>query len=142
MEPRRLPHPEPDDPLDESAGVAPADAVDAAPGPAPERPSDWGSLLADLSRPRESGPQLRIHDRTHLELAVDYDLADGKGEAEWHWEAYFFAPESLRLDSQTYGKQDVYEDLQSYVRFAVPDASFAALAGEPIERARSGKLRP
>lgn len=124
---------EADDPLDESSSP---EATEAATVPAPERPSDWGSLLADLSRPRETGPQLRIHDRTHLELAVDYDLGDAKDEAEWHWEAYFFAPESLRLDSQTYGKQDVYEDLQSYVRFAVPDASFAELAGEPLERVR------
>jgi len=48
---------------------------------APDRPSDWGSLLADLSRPRESGPQLHVHDRTHLELSFDYNLGASTEDA-------------------------------------------------------------
>lgn len=121
--------------------VAPDEELDEAPAAAEpaaaERPSDWGSLLADLSRPTEEGPQLRVHDRTHLEISLDYDLERAAEQASWEWEAYFFAPESLRLDSQTYDKQDVYEDLQSYVRLAVPEARFADLCGAPLDRVRA-----
>ena len=96
-----------------------------------ERINQIGSLLADLSR-EEENPRLRVHDRTHLEVSIDYDLVPksegGADKQTFFWEAYLFAPESLRIDSRTYGKQDVYEDLQSYVRLAVPDVPFAALA--------------
>jgi hypothetical protein len=97
------------------------------------RPSDFGSLLADLSRDEEN-PRLRVHDRTHLEISVDYDLLPGEAKQSFMWEAYFFVPESLRLDSRTYGKQDVYEDLQSYVRFAVPEVRYDSLSDEPLAR--------
>lgn len=96
------------------------------------RPSDWGSLVADLSRNRE-GPEFHVHDRTHVEFAIDYRL---KGEADkqsFSWEAYFFAPESLRLDSRTYDKSDIYTDLQSYVRFEPPAVEFAQLATTSLE---------
>jgi len=98
-----------------------------------ERPSDWGSLVADLSA-GETRPSWRIHDRTHLEFAVDYPVSRGERTSAHEWEAYFFIPESLRLHDQTYGKQDIYADLQSYVRFAVPDVPFGALAGGPLAR--------
>jgi hypothetical protein len=99
----------------------------------PERPSDWGSLIADLSRGREA-PAFNVHDRTHVEFAIDYRL-ESKSESEtFLWEAYFFAPESLRLDRRTYDKSDIYADLQSYVRFEVPDVELSELTGEPIER--------
>ena len=101
----------------------------------PERTSDWGSLLADLSRSEEN-TTLRVHDRTHLELLLDYDLRAEKTSESFEWEAYFFSPESLRLSQRTYDKQDIYSDLQSYVRFAVPDTSFGELALAPLNFVR------
>jgi len=100
-----------------------------------DRQSDWGSLLADLSRPDENAT-LRVHDRTHLEFLLDYDLRAEARTETFEWEAYFFAPESLRLSSRTYDKQDLYSDLQSYVRFAVPETSFSELCGAPLSRVR------
>lgn len=97
------------------------------------RTSDWGSLLADLSRPKDH-PTFRVHDRTHLEFALDYRLDASSPRERFEWEAYFFAPESLRLDSRTYSKEDIYEDLLSYVRFAVPECAFADLATTGLDR--------
>lgn len=105
-----------------------------------ERQSDWGSLLADLSRPDEN-TTLRVHDRTHLEFLLDYDLRAGTRSETFEWEAYFFAPESLRLTSRTYDKQDLYSDLQSYVRFAVPETPFSELCGAPLDRVRAAMER-
>ena len=98
-----------------------------------DRASDWGSLVADLSSEGRA-PRWRVHDRTHLEFAVNYDVVPGASEHEW--EAYFFVPESLRLDGKSYGKDQIYADLQSYVRFAVPDVPFSKIAGEPMRRLR------
>jgi hypothetical protein len=103
---------------------------------AAERSSDFGSFLANLSRPSET-TAFRVHDRTHLEFAIDYRLREDKRIEKFEWEAYFFAPESLRLDSRTYSKEDVYEDLQTYVRFAVPECTYHELADVPLERVRT-----
>ncbi len=101
----------------------------------PDRPSDWGSLVEDLSRRDE--PTFHIHDRTHVEFSIDYRLAPGKPTSCHVWEVFFFAPESLRLDSRTYDKSDLYTDLQSYVRYEVPQVEFGALAGQPVECVRA-----
>ena len=101
--------------------------------PGAERPTDWGSLVADLSRRRDE-PTFHVHDRTHVEFAIDYRLDPKDKEQEFEWEAYFFAPESLRLDSRTYDKTDIYADLQSYVRFEVPEVAFGELGDRPIDR--------
>ncbi|MBK8169609.1 MAG: hypothetical protein IPK60_04610 [Sandaracinaceae bacterium] len=104
-------------------------------------PSDWGSLVADLSMaemPRE--PEWRVHDRTHLEFAVDYRVAANEGKQVFEWDAYFFVPESLRLYEETYEKREIYDDLQSYVRFAVPSVKFSALIGAPISRLKASLL--
>lgn len=103
---------------------------------APGRPSDWGSLVADLSRGRDE-PTFHVHDKTHLELAIDYRLRGESALESFVWEAYFFAPESLRLDQRTYDKSDIYTDLQSYVRFEVPEVGFGELCLEPIDKVRT-----
>lgn len=122
-----------DDPLNAPEQEAPAERPVTT--PVPDRPSDWGSLVADLSRGRQH-PTFRVHDRTHVELAVDYRLRPGRKEESFVWESFYFAPESLRLHSRTYDKSDLYSDLQSYVRFEVPDVAYGRLTGEPLERVR------
>jgi hypothetical protein len=92
--------------------------------------ADWASLFGDLARPAVPGPgpapiDWRIHDKTHLEFAIDYPLADTSSEHEW--EAYFFVPESFRLHQSSYDKRAIYDDLWSYVRYAVPPVTFREL---------------
>lgn len=121
-------------PDDEPIEQEPELASSVQPEPAVDRPSDWGSLVADLSS--GARPAWRIHDRTHLEFAVDYQVDPRASANAYEWEAFFFIPESLRLDGKTYDKQDIYADLQSYVRFAVPTVPFGELAGAPLDELR------
>ncbi len=127
---------------------------------APQAVADWASLFGDLARrsspaPEADGPvEWRVHDRTHLEFAIDYPLgvrppAQANDEAPASpaprtWEAYFFVPESFRLHEGTYHKKDIYEDLWSYVRYAAPSVPFyelAALSGSSsLGRARAALL--
>lgn len=79
-----------------------------------------------------------MHDRTHLEFAIDYPMTASRGEHTW--EAFFFLPESFRLHENSYEKKAIYDDLWSYVRYAVPQLPFYQLAerraGGPLARAR------
>ncbi|MBK8252592.1 MAG: hypothetical protein IPK82_07980 [Polyangiaceae bacterium] len=92
--------------------------------------SEWGSLLGDLTRTSRSPASLdvawRVHDKTHLELGIDYPFENES--AKYTWEAFFFVPDSFRLIQTTYDKKQIYDDLLSYVRLAVPELSFAQLA--------------
>lgn len=96
-------------------------------------PSEWGSLLGDLARPSarkrsgENEVDWRVHDRTHLEFAIDYPFSSTE-EGSYTWEAFFFVPESFRLDAATYDKKEMYEDLLSYVRLAIPEVAFDHLS--------------
>jgi hypothetical protein len=105
--------------------------------------SDWASLFGDLARtsalPEEDPVEWRVHDRTHLEFAIDYRV-DSK-PSRFTWEAYFFVPESFRLHEDTYSKNAIYDDLLSYVRLAVPSISFPELSsmkpGSPLDKLRT-----
>ncbi len=92
-------------------------------------PTEWASLLGELS-PGDRPPEWRVHDRTHLEFAVDYPV---DGNANYVWEACFFIPESLRVDAASYPKGEIYQDLHSYVRFAVPGVPLEQLV-KSVER--------
>lgn len=107
--------------------------------------ADWASLFGDLARrpsqvlEADAPVEWRVHDRTHVEFAIDYPL--GAKPTAHTWEAYFFVPESFRLHEGTYDKKDIYEDLWSYVRYAVPQIPFYQLAslaeGSPLARVRA-----
>jgi hypothetical protein len=71
---------------------------------------------AETDRCEARTPDLKIHDRTHLELNIDYPLA---GSRDYEWEAYLFAPESFRLRQRTYVRTNLYDDLQSYLRLGL-----------------------
>lgn len=63
----------------------------------------------------------RAHDRTHLELPVPVQVHNRAEPTRYVWEAYFFVPESFRLDRISYGKEALDADFKSYVRLAVPE---------------------
>jgi hypothetical protein len=105
------------------------------PAPAPRRrdsraPSEWSSLLSDLGSRRE--PEWHVHDRTHLEFALDYPVDASRDGAWFQWDAYFFVPRSLFLNESTYHKGSIYEDLRSHVRLGVPVLPLEDLTGAPL----------
>lgn len=117
----------------------PAIRVHARPDAAP--PSEWGSLLGDLSRGTRTPAELevvwRVHDKTHIEFAIDYPFE--REPAAYTWEAFFFVPDSFRLVQTTYDKKQIYDDLLSYVRLAVPELPFAELS-ESCDPEKPGSL--
>jgi hypothetical protein len=81
-----------------------------------------------FARPEEP-LQWRIHDRTHLELNVPYSL-ESLGEGSFGWEAYFFVPQSFRVDKRAYSQAEIYADLVSYLRLSAPPATLSQLVEE------------
>lgn len=73
----------------------------------------------------------RIHDRTHLELTLEYPVGRDERETEYVWEAYFFPPRSWRLEPRNYSKVDIHRDFNSYLRFAVSPSDLRKLATFP-----------
>ena len=82
------------------------------------------------------GPRWKVHDRTHIECGLDWEMVAGLPQTELEWDAYFFVPESLRIDPTTYEKTDIYTDLRAYVRLAVPESTFQELCRTPISDLR------
>ncbi|MEM9188835.1 MAG: hypothetical protein AAGF12_06650 [Myxococcota bacterium] len=103
--------------------------------------SEWASLIGDLTSPQaDRRPEWRIHDRTHLEYSIDYHFDAARRRDDHVWEAYFFLPTSLRLNSRTYKRDDIYGDLQSYVRLAVPSVPLDQLPDEGVLRLKQALL--
>lgn len=78
----------------------------------------WKAPLPDLS---ELSPGWRRHDRTHLEINLEYP-AVGDGRT---WEAWIFLPQSFRLSSDTYPTERIGADIQSHVRLSAPEVALS-----------------
>lgn len=76
------------------------------------------------------------HDRTHLEIALRYPVPDGGLVVGQTWEAFYFLPESFRLDATTYSKRDIFADFRSYIRFTIPRIELRRVPDEARELAR------
>jgi len=70
------------------------------------------------------------HDRTHLEIVLQYPASADGTPGEHGWDAYYFLPETFRLDASSYEKRELFSDLRSYVRFSVPPLELDAVPDE------------
>jgi hypothetical protein len=99
------------------------------------------ALAADgTSSTVETAPALGLtwerHDRTHLEVALRYPLPDDGLALDQVWDAFYFLPESFRLDATTYPKPELFADVRSYVRFTIPRIELGRVPEEARELAR------
>lgn len=126
--------------MQESQDVAPVERPPTTAAVLEETARETADELGPPSLPSYDGlrplapGQWRVHDRTHLELLVDYPVVDYQRQQGYVWEAYFFLPQSLRLDAASYPKVDIYRDFQSYVRFAAKEPTLDELGRIPSER--------
>ncbi len=62
---------------------------------------------------------VKHHDQYQIEIKLDYELhADQK--TRYQIATYFFVPQSLGIDPQSYPKQTFYQDVQSHIRLKTP----------------------
>lgn len=93
--------------------------------------------------------QVRIHDKFSIELKIGHIVSNKPEPDEFAVNMWFFIPNSLDINSQSYGKDMFYRDLKSNVRLITPvfllreivagqaipyknlEASFRRLAADP-----------
>lgn len=76
--------------------------------------------------------QIDLHDRQHFEIAFNYDVSPSSmrsdGRARFSVDAFFFLPTNLGVSALSYGKDDFFKDVLSYLRYKTPNLSGAELA--------------
>lgn len=70
------------------------------------------------------------HDRTHVEVVIDYAATPGSPKTELGWDVYYFIPSSLQVDASTYPKEQFFDHMRSYVRASAPVLALSDIAGE------------
>ena len=98
--------------------------------------------------------KVEVHDRTQLETILDFFVRDKDGELldkrlVYEVDAYFFLPNSMAIDPQTYPKEEFYKDIRPMLRFREPrfgfkyflaeDSSFFADFHEFLEGLETGR---
>ena len=63
--------------------------------------------------------QASVHDRTQVEIDLDYHLKNLSGE--WKIDLYLFVPGSFGINSSTYPREQFYNDLTNHIRLHTPD---------------------
>ncbi|HEY9855867.1 MAG TPA: hypothetical protein V6D05_09040 [Stenomitos sp.] len=76
--------------------------------------------------------QIDLHDRQHFEIAFNYDVSPAAtgpdGRAYFKVDAFYFLPTNLGVSAMSYGKDDFFKDVLSYLRFKTPNLSSHTLA--------------
>lgn len=76
--------------------------------------------------------QIDLHDRQHFEIAFNYDVSPAAtgsdGRAHFKVDAFYFLPTNLGVSALSYGKDDFFKDVLSYLRFKTPNLSSQTLA--------------
>ncbi len=89
-----------------------------------------------VETPSAPVPTWKRHDRTHLEVGLRYLVPDDGPAGDQIWEAFYFLPESFRLDASTYSKRELFADSRSYFRFTIPRIELERVPEEARELAR------
>jgi len=75
---------------------------------------------------------VRVHDNFHIEFKLNYNFNDIKGKKKYDMDMFFFIPESLNINKETYRKSDFYNDKQSYFRFMTPRFEIMQISDKPL----------
>jgi len=73
---------------------------------------------------------VKIHDKTQFEIKLNYKFERKKKDASYEVDTYFFLPNSLGINKQTFRKVNFYDSLQSYIRFKTPVYSLEQITAE------------
>jgi hypothetical protein len=61
-----------------------------------------------------------IHDRFQFEIKQSYGISSDRSSNSYHVKTYFFLPNSLNINKDTYGRDDFYRDMRSTIRLKTP----------------------
>jgi hypothetical protein len=74
------------------------------------------------------------HDRTQLELKLDYGLQAGVAKQNYHLETFIFVPKVLAMTAKTYTADRFYADTASFIRMTTPKVPLSELSRKSAVR--------
>lgn len=63
---------------------------------------------------------IKIHDKFQFEIKIGYDLNRDEKKTIFDIDSYFFFPNNLGVNRETYSRTDFFNDMQVYIRFKTP----------------------
>lgn len=72
--------------------------------------------------------EIQFRDRWQFELRSDFFPRQQEGSSSYVQEFYFFIPNALQINNETYFKDDFYKNLTNLIRYKTPTISLQALA--------------
>jgi hypothetical protein len=70
------------------------------------------------------------HDLFDFEIKMEYDLYKSSPVNNFALSIYFFTPQSLQINAQTYTKERFYADMNAHIRFKTPKISLEGILNE------------
>ncbi len=64
--------------------------------------------------------RVEAHDSHHFEVKLDYSIDPTRARNRYKVEAYFFVPNSLGINRETYNTRLFFRDVMGYIRFKTP----------------------
>ncbi|MFX0102001.1 MAG: hypothetical protein ACFFCS_20720, partial [Candidatus Hodarchaeota archaeon] len=84
-------------------------------------------FLGKLVRPRKEmlhedllESEFEYRDKNNFDVKFDYLIQKGLEKSNYSVTGYIFIPRHLKINKDTYGKQEFFRDFQSFVRFQTP----------------------
>lgn len=68
------------------------------------------------------------HDKTQLELKLDYGMQEGVSKQSYHLETFIFVPKVLAMTAKTYPAERFYADTASFIRMTTPKVPLSELS--------------
>ncbi len=63
---------------------------------------------------------VKVHDNYQIETKYGYKISKNKKKTQYNIETYFFVPDSLGINRNTYAKELFYKDIQGHLRLKTP----------------------
>jgi hypothetical protein len=70
---------------------------------------------------------IKIHDKFQFEMKFDYALSKHRKNTDYKVDTYFFLPNSLGINRESYPGELFYRDIQTYIRFLTPPVTLEEL---------------
>ena len=74
------------------------------------------------------------HDKTQLELKLDYGLQPSAKKQSYHLETFIFVPKVLAMTAKTYPPERFYADTASFIRMTTPKVPLSELSRKSAVR--------
>lgn len=85
--------------------------------------------------------QVDIHDKTQFEIRFDYEQDLSLKKNCYRVEAFFFFPQSLRIDKHHYSKKTFYQDLKTNIRIRTPQIALNKLVDNDSEASLQSRIK-